>query len=276
MLEAFRLTLPQAPVFAFLEKFDAHIQKKKRILTKGETLFDPGENPYFYIVASGGLGIFRINASGEKKEIGRTYAGAFVGEGILSDRYIKEVQAVSLTESTSVFALEKEDIEYYETIDTATMMHLYKHINNVTSLRLQDSGKELAIMYESAQKIQEFREHGKQGLMDSIVFLRNIFGFESCILIENHPYVPGLCIYRYNTKSPLIGLIQSKVESDKIFEAGEISGDLLSMRSDQPKFCTPLMLGEQILGYLICAKHTDAHFTDSERRTLEHVGPMIA
>lgn len=117
---------------------------------------------------------------------------------------MKEVEAVSLTESTGVLALRKEDMEYYESIDTTTMMHLYKHINNVTSLRLQDAGKELAIMYESAQKIQEFRENGKKGLIDALMFLRNTFQFESCILIESHQYVPGLYIYRFNTKSPLL------------------------------------------------------------------------
>lgn len=161
---------------------------------------------------------------------------------MLSGRFLKEVQAVSLTESTTVLALEKEDMEYYETIDAKTMMHLYKHINNITSLRLQDAGKELAIMYESAQKIQEFRENGKNGLMDALLFLRDTFQFESCILIEEHQYVPGLHIYRYNTKSPLLGLVQSKVEDGLVFVEGEIKGDLLSMRAEQPKYCAPLRL----------------------------------
>lgn len=79
-LEQIRKELPNAPVFAFLERFDATLKKKTKVLGQKEVLFEPGENPYFYVVASGALGIFRINPSGESKEIGRVYAGAFIGE----------------------------------------------------------------------------------------------------------------------------------------------------------------------------------------------------
>lgn len=275
-LDSIKAALPQAPVFAFLERFDTFMEKKKRFLKKGEILFEPGENPYFYIVASWWLGIFRINATGEKKEIGRVYTGAFAGEGVFSGRNTKEVQAESLTENTIIIALEREDMEYYENVDAITIMQLYKHINNVTSLRLQESGKELALMYESAQKIQEFRETGKQWLIDTIQFLRKSFGFESCILIEEHRFIPGLYIYKYNSKTPFLGLMQSKIDDGISLAEWELKGDILSMRADQPKYCAPLLLGGESVGYILSAKNPGEKFGDSEKRVLSHITPMVA
>lgn len=77
-LDSIKAALPQAPVFAFIEKFDTFVQKKKRILAKEEALFEPGENPYLYIVTSGALAVFRITPSGEQKEVGKAYAGSFL------------------------------------------------------------------------------------------------------------------------------------------------------------------------------------------------------
>ncbi len=77
-LDSIRSNLKIAPVMAFLDKFDTFIAKKKKILAKDEVLFEPGENPYFYIVASGAIGIFRINPTGEKKEVGKVYTGSFL------------------------------------------------------------------------------------------------------------------------------------------------------------------------------------------------------
>ena len=145
-----------------MDRFDNFVQKKKKILTKGEVLFEPGENPYLYVVASGALGIFRINPSEEIKELGKVYTGSFIGEGILSDRHMKEVRSQSITERTIVVELTKEDIEYLESQDPAILAKLYKHINNITSLRLSETGKELALMYESTQKFQEFQQLGQR------------------------------------------------------------------------------------------------------------------
>lgn len=68
-LESLKAGLAVTPVFAFLEKFDEFTKKKKKNLASGEILFEPGESPYFYVVSSGALKIFRINPTGEKKEI---------------------------------------------------------------------------------------------------------------------------------------------------------------------------------------------------------------
>lgn len=64
----------------FLESFGDFFTNKCQYLEKDEVLFSVGENPYFYIVASGSFNIFRVTPLGEKKEVGRAYAGAFLGE----------------------------------------------------------------------------------------------------------------------------------------------------------------------------------------------------
>ena len=157
-LLSFRQDLSVAPVLAFLEKFDAFLKKKKRILTKDELLFEPGENPYLYIVASGALSVFRLNPTGETKEVGRAYTGQFLGEGIISGRNKKDTSARSITEATVVVELTSADLEYLESVDPGLLAKLYKHINNITSLRLSETGRELAILYELTAKFQEFRE----------------------------------------------------------------------------------------------------------------------
>ncbi len=161
-LESLKGALMNAPVMAFLSKFDTFLKKKEQFLKKGEVLFEPGENPYLYIVASGALSILRVSTTGEAKEVGKVYTGGFIGEGVLSERILKEVRAMSHTESTVVVALTIADIEFLEAQDPATLATLYKHINNVTSLRLAQSGRELAVMYEATQKFQEYRELGGQ------------------------------------------------------------------------------------------------------------------
>jgi CRP-like cAMP-binding protein len=275
-LKSLKGNLLNAPVLAFIEKFDTLFSKKKKFLTKGETLFEPGENPYLYIVASGGLSIFRVSLLGEAKEVGRVYTGECIGEGILSDRIQKEVRAVSLTEKTSVIALTRADIEYLESQDAATLAALYKHINNITSLRLADTSKELALMYEATQKFQEYRELGGQGLLLTINHLRKALDFDSILMIEEHPFVPGLLIHKYNTKFPSVWPLNQKVEPNIVFAPGEFNSIIGTLRADQKAYCQPLLLGEKSLGFLIIAAKTKAPISDGEVRVLNHLAPVIA
>ncbi len=50
-LRGLREQMANAPVLAFLDRFDSFLDKKKKILSKNEILFSPGENPYLYIVS---------------------------------------------------------------------------------------------------------------------------------------------------------------------------------------------------------------------------------
>lgn len=215
-LEGLKAGLAVAPVFAFLEKFDEFAKKKKRALVEGEVLFEPGESPYFYIVTSGALKIFRINPTGDKKEIGKAYAGSFIGEGILSGRLQKDVQAEAYVAS-SVITLTKEDFEYLESLSPETLMALYKHLNNATSLRLAETGKELALLYETTEKINSYKERGERGLLDAINLLKKSLSLDYIVAIEQHVAVPGLLVYKFNTRFPSIWPINQKVGSEISF-----------------------------------------------------------
>lgn len=274
--EGLRKELAVSPVMAFLERFDLFTQKKRKVLSKDEVLFEPGENPYFYVVASGALGIFRVNPSGELKEVGKVYTGAFIGEGVLSDRTTKEVQAQSVTERTVVVALTKEEIEYLESQDPAMLATLYKHINNITSLRLSDTGKELALMYESTQKFQEYQELGQRGLLAALNHMRDMLELDTMLMIEQHPFVPGLLIYKYNTRFPSVWPMNQKVDSNVVLTPGFSQPDLLTLNQGQSLYVEPMQIGGENIGYLVAARKKDKPLSDSDIRILAHTTPMIA
>lgn len=276
LFEGLRKELATSPVMAFLERFDVFVQKKRKVLAKGEVLFEPGENPYFYVVASGALGIFRVNPSGELKEVGKVYTGAFIGEGVLSDRITKEVQAQSITERTVVVALTKEEIEYLESQDPAMLATLYKHINNITSLRLSDTSKELALMYESTQKFQEYQELGQRGLLAALNYMRDMLELDTMLMIEQHPFVPGLFIYKYNTKFPSVWPMNQKVDSSVVLTPGFSQPDLLTLNQGQSLYVEPMQVAGENIGYLVAARKKDKPLSDSDIRILAHTTPMVA
>ncbi len=274
--EWLRKELAVAPVLAFLDRFDRFVSKKKKIMAKNEVLFEPGENPFLYIVASGALGIFRVNPSGDTKELWKVYTGAFIGEGILSDRNTKDVLVHSITERTIVVPLTKEEIEYLETQDPAILAKLYKHINNITSLRLSDTGKELSLMYEFTQKFQEFQELGQRWLLASLKHMRDMLELDTILMIEQHPYVPGLLIYKYNTRFPSVWPMNQKVDSSVVLTPGFSQPNLLTLNQEQSLYVEPMVLGGQTIGYLVVARKKDKILLDSDIRILQHISPMIA
>ncbi len=275
-IEWLRKELSIAPVLAFLDRFDSFVQKKKKMLRKGETLFEPGENPYFYIVSSGALGIFRINPSGEVKELGKVYTGAFIGEGVLSERNTKDVLVNSITEKTMVVALTKEEIEYLESQDPAILAKLYKHINNITSLRLSETGKELALMYEYTQKIKEYQELWQRGLIAGVDHMKDMLALDAILMIEQHPFVPGLFIYKYNTKFPSVWPMNQKVDPKITITPGFSQVDFLTLWQWQQLYIEPMTMGEETVGYLVASKKNGQIMSDSEIRIMKHTTPLIA
>ena len=106
-LSVLKKSLTINPILQFLESFDSFFKKKKKALTADEILFSPGENPYFYIISSGALSISQFTPTGEKKEVGRAYAGSFIGEGVLFDRNQKDVEAKALLEKVKSYKVTK-------------------------------------------------------------------------------------------------------------------------------------------------------------------------
>lgn len=267
------------PVFAFLEKFDEFTKKKKKALAGGEVLFEPGESPYFYIVSSGALKIFRINPSGEKKEIGKAYAGSFIGEGVLAGRMQKDVQAEAYAPS-AVVMLTKEDFDYLESLSPETLMRFYKHLNDATSLRLSDTGKELALLYETTEKINSYKERGEKGLLDAIKLLKKSLSLDYIIAIEQHAAVPGLLIYKFNTRFPSIWPINQKVAGEIEVQEDHnavLKGEVLGSSETDAVHMLPLVSAGELRGYLALGKKgVDTKFSDYEVRIAENLAPLFA
>lgn len=278
-LDSLKAGIAVTPVFAFLEKFDEYAKKKKKLLVDGEVLFSPGESPYFYIVSSGALKIFRINPSGEKKEIGKAYAGSFIGEGVLSGRQMKEVQAEACAPS-AVVMLTKEDFDYLESLSPETLMRLYKHLNNATSLRLADTGKELALLYETTEKINSYKERGEKGLLDAISLLKKSLSLDYIIAIEQHAAVPGLLVYKFNTRFPSIWPINQKVGPEITVneEGAEVrDGEILGTTPGDSVHLLPLVSAGELRGFLALGKKSEgAKFSDYEIRIAENLAPLFA
>ena len=81
---------------------------------------------------------------------------------MISDRTKKEVEAVSDADHTIVVPLTKEDLEYLESMSPETLARLYKHIMNTTSQRLAAVNKELAVLSELTEKVNDYKEAGEE------------------------------------------------------------------------------------------------------------------
>ncbi len=194
-------TISAFSVFAFIEKFDERFKKKKKILSKGEILFEPGQNPYLYIIISGTLSIIRGTENGGKKEIWRAYAGSFIGEGILFWQDIKTVAASVLTEQATILKLSKEDIAKIEELDPAQAIDFYKNILlRQTNERLLDAGKELADIYELTNILSEKSKDGEDGFYDIMKSIEQTLWVDSILFIETHPFLKDFSSLRYDTK----------------------------------------------------------------------------
>lgn len=278
-LGALKQSLTIHPILAFLEGFDSFFKKKKRSLVNNEVLFTPGENPYFYIVSSGALSILRMTPTGEKKEVGRAYTGGFIGEGILFDRNQKDVEAVAIGEGASVVTLTKADIVYLESQSPEKILNLYKYIIEVGNGRLLESGKELASLYEMNTKIDELSKLGEQGFKDIIDHISKTIGVDYILFVEQHPAVPGLFVYKYNSRFPSIWPINQKTEGE-IWEnepMGELesTGTILGTQQSDRLYLLPLKTREALKGYFLLGKKDQGNFDDTDIRMMSNIAPLL-
>ena len=106
--------------------------------------------------------------------------------------------------------------------------------------------------------------------------MKTSLALDSVVMIEEHPFVPGLLVYKYNTKFPSVFPLNQKVEEEITFAQGPINESILTIRADQDTYCMPMRLGEKIIGYIIIAATTGKKIEDGDIRLLEHLSPMIA
>lgn len=279
-LSALKQSLAAYPILAFLEGFDSFLKKKKKILANKEILFSPGENPYFYIISSWALSIIQITPNGEKKEVGVAYAGSFIGEGIFFDRNQKDIEALSIEDGTTVIALMKADIAYLESQAPEKIISIYKHIIEVTNGRLLESGKELASLYEMNAKIDELSSLGEQGFKNIINHITKTIDVDYIISVEQHPAIPGLFVYKYNSRFPSVWPINQKVakEIPENISKGKITstGEILGTHENDSLYILPLKTHETLKGYFILGKKNKGTFQDSNIRIIDNIAPLLA
>lgn len=130
---------------------------------------------------------------------------------MLFDRNQKDVEAVAIGEGASIVTLTKADLAYLESQSPEKILELYKYIIEISNGRLLDAGKELASLYEINSKIDELSKFGEQGFRDIIDHISQSIGVDYILSIEQHPAVPGLLVYKYNSRFPSIWPINQKV-----------------------------------------------------------------
>ena len=106
--------------------------------------------------------------------------------------------------------------------------------------------------------------------------MRKALDLDSILMFEEHPFVPGLLVHKYNTKFPSVWPLNQKVEPDIVFAPGEFSQIIGTLRPDQKAYCQSILLGEKSLGFLIIAAKMGVTISDGELRIIEHLTPVIA
>ncbi len=162
-------------------------------------------------------------------------------------------------------------------MDPETLVALYKHINNITSLRLAETGRELAVLYELTEKIQEFRDLGQRGMLDAINHLASVLSISAILVIEKHPIVPNLFIYKYNSRFPTVWPMNQKVESEIKLAEGSYEGpEIMGTKKEDSIFILPLLSGEKTVGYIVTSRAQNTPLGDGDMRVLKHTGPLLA
>ena len=212
--------------------------------------------------------------------MGRAYTGSFIGEGIFFDRNQKDVEAVAIGEGVSVIVLTKADIAYMESVHPEKILSLYKHIIEISNGRLLDSGKELASLYEMNTKIDELSKFGEQGFKDIVDHISKTIRVDYIICVEQHPSVPGLLSYKYNSRFPSIWPINQKVQGELGGSeiAGEIpsTGDILGTHENDRIYILPLKTRETLKGYFVLGKKNQGVFEDIDIRIMDNISHLLA
>lgn len=282
-LTELRNTLPprkENPIIGYLDMFDKTWKKRKRIIQSGEALFEPGDDPHMYLVTKWVLVILRETSSGEKREIGTVYPGSFMGEGILFGRNRKDVSAIAKTYGVEAFAVTKKDIDALKDKEPKAMIDLYEYVIEVTNKRLLDTGEELATIYEatnSLSNLAELTEKWEADFSDLLQELKGLMGVDYIIFVEQHPAIPGLFAYKYDTKNTDKKPINQKagVEINTNL-SGMVHGTTIRwVWAKDAAYALPLKQWEQLKGFFILGKEKGL-FTDNQIRVYKNLSLSLA
>lgn len=103
-----------------------------------------------------------------------------------------------------------------------------------------------------------------------------ILSLDAILLIESHPSLPNLHIYKYNTKFPTVWPINQKVEEGVKLQDGMCSGPISGTLDANDKTIVSLVAGEKRVGFLVVSSRKDTKLSDADNRILAHTCPLIA
>ncbi len=221
------------------------------------------------------LSIYGSTVTGEEKEVGKVYAWSFLWEWILSDRNKKDVKALAQSDDTEVIALTKQDIEALEKNHPEMLAKFYKHVNNITSLRLAESGRELTILYELTEKFEQFRLDTKQGIPRAICHMREVLSFDALAFIEEHPFVNGFQVYKFNSQNPDIYPINEKLEHPlREWDVWFSSGERKDLSLSHVRYIAALNTIGRTLWYIVVS--SEKSISDANMRIFKHIIHSLA
>jgi len=159
------------------------------------------------------------------------------------------------------------------------ILALYKYIIEVSNSRLLDSGKELASIYEMNMKIDELSKFGEQGFRDIVDHISKTISVDYILLVEQHPVVKNLLVYKYDSHSPYSGPINQKVAGE--LQTNELAGEKLSTGAilgteiNDNLYILPLKNRENLKGYFILGKKNKETFADIDIRMMNNIAPLL-
>jgi hypothetical protein len=202
-----------------------------------------------------------------------------MGEGILFGRIKKDVSAVAGTDGVEAFAVTKEDIDKLKEKNPQAALDLYEYIIEITNKRLLDTGEELATIYDATSKLSNLSEEesGEASFWKVLEDLTKVTNVNYAIYVEQHPALPGLFVYKFDTRTESKKAINEKAGTEI---TPDMSGNLkhIIIRGTHPDhalYALPLGQKDNLKGFIILAKNRGL-FTDNQIRIFKNLALPLA
>jgi CRP-like cAMP-binding protein len=267
-------SLRVAPIFGFLESYDAYFDLKKQNLIKGEALFEPGSNPNLYIVVSWALSVQRVNFQGDAYEIGRATAGSILWEGVIFGQDIKDTRAEVLTEKAIVAYLHLDDLAQAKIKIPKEMMGLYEHLLQLMNDRQRTSGRELLSLYDLSKHLSQILQNPLEHIFNLYLYLLRAFDLDRVVAIEQHRTLREMSILVYDSHQE--EQRPSAIDSLVHIETGF---DFNPLQIDDPEYTRGNILrlegSNGLSGVLILFRNNEP-LPEETWRVLQHVSSQFA
>jgi len=199
---------------------------------------------------------------------------------VLFGRNTKDVEAVACTKNTSVIPLTRSDIDAMAEKHPERVNSLYRYIIEMTSARLADTSRELALVYEMSERINEFSSSGATGLKNIVDYMTNALGVGYILYVEKHPLVADLLIYKYSSKFPSVRPINQITDGElrATMQEGELEPNEAILGTSKKDFLylLPLRANSGLRGFLLIGAKDRSALDDAKLRILHNLSPLLA